>query len=78
MQVRRILDNIRGRPYEEALGILEYAPYRACEPLLKLLISVRLQSSSFFMHCKHIQATLVVSDNSLQYDQPKYVQALCF
>lgn len=38
-KVRRILDNIRGRPYEEALGILEYAPYRACEPLLKLLIS---------------------------------------
>lgn len=40
MQVRRILDNIRGRPYEEALGILEYLPYRAAEPLLKLLISV--------------------------------------
>lgn len=29
------------------------------------------------MHCKHIQVTLVVSDNSLQHDRPKHVQALC-
>ena len=35
-KVRRVLDTIRGRPYEEALMILEYMPYRACEPILKV------------------------------------------
>merc|ERR1712012_657960 len=38
-KVRRVLDTIRGRPYEEALMILEYMPYRACEPILKCLVS---------------------------------------
>lgn len=38
-QVRRVLDTIRGRSYEEALMILEYMPYRACEPVLKCLMS---------------------------------------
>ena len=39
-QLRRVLDQIRGRSYEEALMILEYMPYRACEPILRTLISV--------------------------------------
>ena len=38
-KVRRVLDTIRGKSYEEALMILEYMPYRACEPILKCLIS---------------------------------------
>ena len=42
MQVRRVLDTIRGRSYEEALMILEYSPYRACELITKTLVSVRL------------------------------------
>jgi large subunit ribosomal protein L22 len=33
------LDQIRGRSYEEALMILEYLPYRACEPVIKTLLS---------------------------------------
>lgn len=41
MQVRRVLDQIRGRSYEEALILLEYMPFRACEPVLDTLISVR-------------------------------------
>lgn len=40
-QIRVILDQIRGRTYEDALMILEYMPHRACDPILKLLVSVR-------------------------------------
>lgn len=38
-KMRRVLDQIRGRTYEEALILLEYMPYRACEPILKTLVS---------------------------------------
>lgn len=38
-KVRRVLDQIRGRSYREALIILEFMPYRATEPVLKLLRS---------------------------------------
>lgn len=38
-KVRRVLDQIRGLPYREALIILEFMPYRACEPVLKVLRS---------------------------------------
>jgi large subunit ribosomal protein L22 len=38
-KVRRILDQIRGRSYREALIILEFMPYKACEPVLKVLRS---------------------------------------
>nr|AST09077.1 ribosomal protein L22 [Eutreptiella pomquetensis] len=38
-KVRRILDQIRGRSYEEALMILEFMPYSGCKPVLKVLCS---------------------------------------
>ncbi len=38
-KVRRVLDQIRGRSYREALILLEFMPYRACEPVLKVLRS---------------------------------------
>nr|WQT71308.1 ribosomal protein L22 [Cathetus clarkei] len=38
-KARRIIDQIRGRSYEEALMILELMPYRACHPILKLVYS---------------------------------------
>jgi len=38
-KVRRVLDQIRGRSYREALIILEFMPYRACTPVLKALRS---------------------------------------
>jgi hypothetical protein len=34
-----VLDVIRGRSYEEAVAMLEYMPYKACEPLLMCLTS---------------------------------------
>jgi large subunit ribosomal protein L22 len=37
--VRRVLDQIRGETYRDALIILEFMPYRACEPVMKLLRS---------------------------------------
>jgi len=39
LKVRRVLDQIRGRSYEEALMILEYMPYKACEPVIQTLLS---------------------------------------
>ncbi|MDX2098761.1 MAG: 50S ribosomal protein L22 [Leptolyngbyaceae cyanobacterium bins.59] len=38
-KARRVLDQIRGRTYREALIILEFMPYRACDPILKVLRS---------------------------------------
>ncbi len=38
-KVRRVLDQIRGRSYREALIVLEFMPYRACDPVLKVLRS---------------------------------------
>ncbi|MGL5079899.1 MAG: 50S ribosomal protein L22 [Microcoleaceae cyanobacterium] len=38
-KVRRVLDQIRGQSYRDALIMLEFMPYRACEPILKVLRS---------------------------------------
>lgn len=38
-KVRRVLDQIRGQSYRDALILLEFMPYRACEPILKTLRS---------------------------------------
>jgi len=38
-KVRRVLNNIVGKSYEEALVLLEYMPYRSCIPISKLLCS---------------------------------------
>lgn len=38
-KVRRVIDQIRGRSYEETLMILELMPYRACYPIFKLVYS---------------------------------------
>lgn len=39
LKVRRVLDQIRGRSYREALIILEFMPYKACEEIIKVLRS---------------------------------------
>nr|YP_009512874.1 ribosomal protein L22 [Suaeda malacosperma]AXK15248.1 ribosomal protein L22 [Suaeda malacosperma] len=38
-KARRVIDQIRGRSYEETLMILELMPYRACYPIFKLIYS---------------------------------------
>jgi large subunit ribosomal protein L22 len=34
-----VIDQIRGRSYEEALMLLEFMPYRACYPILQVVCS---------------------------------------
>lgn len=38
-KARRVLHQLRGRPYMDALSILNWMPYRACYPILKVLRS---------------------------------------
>ena len=38
-KVRRVLDQIRGKSYRDALIILEFMPYRSTEPITKVLRS---------------------------------------
>lgn len=38
-KVRRVVNQIRGKSYREALMILEFMPYAACKPVLTLLQS---------------------------------------
>merc|ERR1712187_607034 len=47
-KVRRVLNTIRGRKYWEALMILRFMPYRACEPILKCLISAASNAKTEF------------------------------
>nr|YP_010156659.1 50S ribosomal protein L22 [Koelreuteria bipinnata]QRG00028.1 50S ribosomal protein L22 [Koelreuteria bipinnata]UFJ43507.1 ribosomal protein L22 [Koelreuteria bipinnata]UFJ43532.1 ribosomal protein L22 [Koelreuteria bipinnata] len=44
-KARRVIDQIRGRSYEETLMILELVPYRACYPILKLVYSAAANAS---------------------------------
>nr|YP_009711516.1 50S ribosomal protein L22 [Homalium stenophyllum]QGA47058.1 50S ribosomal protein L22 [Homalium stenophyllum] len=44
-KARRIIDQIRGRSYEETLMILELMPYRACYPIFKLVYSAAVNAS---------------------------------
>nr|YP_009241956.1 ribosomal protein L22 [Sagittaria lichuanensis]AMQ13531.1 ribosomal protein L22 [Sagittaria lichuanensis]UDZ60950.1 ribosomal protein L22 [Sagittaria lichuanensis] len=38
-KAQRVIDQIRGRSYEETLMILQFMPYRASYPILKLVYS---------------------------------------
>jgi large subunit ribosomal protein L22 len=38
-KVRKVIDQIRGLSYEQALMLLEFMPYRACYPILQTLCS---------------------------------------
>nr|QYB18523.1 ribosomal protein L22 [Conocephalum salebrosum]QYB18611.1 ribosomal protein L22 [Conocephalum salebrosum]QYB18698.1 50S ribosomal protein L22 [Conocephalum conicum]QYB18785.1 50S ribosomal protein L22 [Conocephalum conicum] len=47
-KVRRVVSQIRGRSYEQALMILEFMPYRACNPILQLLSSAAANANHNF------------------------------
>nr|BEV76946.1 ribosomal protein L22 [Micromelum minutum]BEV76978.1 ribosomal protein L22 [Micromelum minutum] len=55
-KARRVIDQIRGRSYEETLMILELMPYRACYPIFKigLFCSSKWYSQSGFQRRKFI------------------------
>nr|QBC71364.1 ribosomal protein L22 [Anacampseros filamentosa] len=44
-KARRVIDQIRGRSYEEALMILQLMPYRACYPIFRLLYTAAANAS---------------------------------
>ncbi|XP_027358443.1 50S ribosomal protein L22, chloroplastic-like [Abrus precatorius] len=45
-KARRVIEQIRGRPYDETLMILELMPYRACEAILKIVFSAGANASN--------------------------------
>nr|YP_008081305.1 ribosomal protein L22 [Catharanthus roseus]AGI51184.1 ribosomal protein L22 [Catharanthus roseus] len=57
-KARRIIDQIRGRSYEETLMILELMPYRACYPIFKLVYSAAANAS---YNMASNEANLVIS-----------------
>nr|YP_778529.1 ribosomal protein L22 [Jasminum nudiflorum]Q06R92.1 RecName: Full=Large ribosomal subunit protein uL22c; AltName: Full=50S ribosomal protein L22, chloroplastic [Jasminum nudiflorum]ABG74666.1 ribosomal protein L22 [Jasminum nudiflorum] len=58
-KARRVIDQIRGRSYEETLMILELMPYRACSPISKLVYSAAANANSNMGSNK---ANLVISN----------------
>nr|YP_010929919.1 ribosomal protein L22 [Veronicastrum rhombifolium]WKK49134.1 ribosomal protein L22 [Veronicastrum rhombifolium] len=57
-KARRVVDQIRGRSYEETLMILELMPYRACYPIFKLVYSAAANAS---YNMASNEANLVIS-----------------
>nr|AGW04555.1 ribosomal protein L22 [Eustegia minuta] len=57
-KARRVIDQIRGRSYEETLMILELMPYRACYPIFKLVYSAAANAS---YNIASNEANLVIS-----------------
>nr|YP_009670366.1 ribosomal protein L22 [Vochysia acuminata]QCW95685.1 ribosomal protein L22 [Vochysia acuminata] len=57
-KARRVIDQIRGRSYEETLMILELMPYRACYPIFKLVYSAAANAS---YNMGFNEASLVIS-----------------
>nr|YP_009938841.1 ribosomal protein L22 [Mitreola yangchunensis]QNV47073.1 ribosomal protein L22 [Mitreola yangchunensis] len=57
-KARRVIDQIRGRSYEETLMILELMPYRACYPIFKLVYSGAANAS---YNMASNEANLVIS-----------------
>nr|YP_010708478.1 ribosomal protein L22 [Scutellaria caryopteroides]WCR48728.1 ribosomal protein L22 [Scutellaria caryopteroides] len=57
-KARRIIDQIRGRSYQETLMILELMPYKGCYPIFKLVYSAAANASS---NMGSDEANLVIS-----------------
>nr|YP_009734725.1 ribosomal protein L22 [Caryopteris incana]YP_010599947.1 ribosomal protein L22 [Caryopteris tangutica]QID04196.1 ribosomal protein L22 [Caryopteris incana]UDY71947.1 ribosomal protein L22 [Caryopteris tangutica]WAL04480.1 ribosomal protein L22 [Caryopteris tangutica] len=57
-KARRIIDQIRGRSYEETLMILELMPYKGCYPVFKLVYSAAANAS---LNMGSDKANLVIS-----------------
>lgn len=47
-KVRKVIDQIRGKTYEESLILLNFMPYRACEPILKVVSSAAANANHNF------------------------------
>lgn len=51
-KVRRILTQIRGKKYQDALMILEFMPYRPCKTIKKILISAANSATNNYGYTK--------------------------
>lgn len=47
-KVGRVLNQIRGKNYKEALMLLEFMPYRACSPVSKIIYSAAANAEHNF------------------------------
>ena len=47
-KIRRILQQIQGKTYKEALLLLEFMPYKGCEPVIKVLRSAAANAKNNF------------------------------
>jgi large subunit ribosomal protein L22 len=47
-KVRRVLNQIRGKTYTEALTLLEFMPYSSCAPVIKVLRSATANAKNNF------------------------------
>nr|YP_009571471.1 ribosomal protein L22 [Gisekia pharnaceoides]QBC67807.1 ribosomal protein L22 [Gisekia pharnaceoides] len=56
-KARRVIDQIRGCSYEEAIRILDLMPYRACYPIFKLIYSA---AANGVHHKRHNEDYLVI------------------
>ena len=62
-KVRRVLDQIRGCSYREALMILEFMPYRACGPIYQVLNSAAANAqNNFQLNKQNLVVTTVYAD----------------
>nr|WOZ11916.1 ribosomal protein L22 [Prostanthera althoferi subsp. althoferi]WOZ12003.1 ribosomal protein L22 [Prostanthera althoferi subsp. althoferi]WOZ12351.1 ribosomal protein L22 [Prostanthera althoferi subsp. althoferi]WOZ12612.1 ribosomal protein L22 [Prostanthera althoferi subsp. althoferi]WOZ12873.1 ribosomal protein L22 [Prostanthera althoferi subsp. althoferi] len=57
-KARRVIDQIRGRSYEETLMILELMPYKTCYPIFKLVYSAAANAS---YNMGSAEANLIIS-----------------
>lgn len=45
-KIRRVLRNIQGKTYKDALTLLEFLPYASCQPIIKVLRSAVANAKS--------------------------------
>nr|YP_010444089.1 ribosomal protein L22 [Haramonas pauciplastida]UTE94976.1 ribosomal protein L22 [Haramonas pauciplastida] len=73
-KVRRVLKCIQGRSYKEALMILEFLPYRCCDPIWKVLHSAASNAENNYNLRKrflYIKSTLVNKGKTLKRFRPR-------
>lgn len=71
-KMRRVIDPIRGRSYEEAVILLEFMPYRPCPIVLQLISSaVATTNSNFGLLSK---ANLFISE--IKVDEGSFLKRL--
>lgn len=73
-KVRRILTQIRGKKYKDALMILEFMPYRPCKIIKKILISAATNAMNNYNYNKEeliIKQAFADSGPKLKRFQPR-------